>query len=71
MTPAEPGTVSLADDGPPNHDDREDVASEAGGSEEIRCEEIRCKEIRCKETRREEGSCEAGARGNVAGTALV
>ena len=71
MTPAEPGTVSLADDGPPNHDDREDVASKAGGCEEIRCEEIRCKEIRCKETRREEGSCEAGARGNVAGTALV
>ena len=66
MTPAEPRTVSLADDGPPNYDDREDVASEAGGTEEVGSKKARSEEVGC-----EEDGCERGVREEGAGTALV
>ena len=66
MTPAEPRTVSLADDGPPNHDDRENVASEAGGTEEVDREKARSEEVGGEEGGCEEGACEEGA-----GTALA
>ena len=66
MTPAEPRTVSLADDGPPNYDDREDVASEAGGTEEVGSKKARSEEVGC-----EEDGYERGVREERAGTALV
>ena len=66
MTPAEPRTVSLADNGPPNYDDRENVASEAGGTEEVGSKTARSEEVGCEEDGCEEGACE-----EVAGTALA
>ena len=55
VTPAERRTVSLADDGPPNPDDRKEVASEAGGREKVAREEA-SRETGCSERGRAEAS---------------
>ena len=69
VTPAERRTVSLADDGPPNSDDREEVASEAGGREKVAREEASCEEAGREEASRETGRSERGRA--EASTALV
>lgn len=58
VTPAERRTVSLADDDPPNSDDREEVASEAGGREEAGREEAGREEAGRKTGRRDGGRVE-------------